>query len=509
MRAKTVVYASQGSRDESLTDNDYAKGMVAGTVAMAEDVNTYGFRSDDQLKVVSDELCNALTSQGVSLDNNDNAQLANMFKTKLGMGALQTGIVYESYTTAPTLSNNVLTFPSIEVWFNKKVFYGTKQADFTRVSVARQTVSATGSWSDGPWFLYADTTGKIQHQETEVQASDAATKCYLGSVFVYNGRFQDGSFSFEPWLQQTSIATRTSPTAQTKGGLIRAASATELSIGNLQIKQEGINFGFNTFEPDIKSITATSPMSYKFLYPGYNPGADALTTLDTTHIYNMTDGTWDDISGKTGFIVMVPCVIPSGQTMLIAPMSYKSGTTYQQIFETSAAAEQAVFSLPYQLGRIAGRAIYLGQALIVRIGTTDLTDPDNFEVYGVVPQALAGFTDQGGQTGGGTGGFVPMNEVTLTGSAVTLQNQSANIVTANESYAVNVAFPTVVSGKLNQLEVKFTPNAAQLPGISFPAETRWYNDAAPDIVSGVAYTFIFEFNRQINAWVGGYLEVNV
>ena len=510
MRAKTVVYASQGARDAGLTDDDYATGMIAGTVAMAEDVNTYGFRSDEQLKIVSDEICNALTAQGIVLNSNDSTQLSSMIRTKMGMGCLLTGLLYESYTTAPTLSNNVLSFPAFEVWFNTKVYYGTKQADFLKVSVAAQTISATNAWTTGPWYLYVDTTGAIQHQNSPVLGEDGATKCYLGSVFVYNGRFQDGSWSFEPWLQQTDVATRSSPTAQTKGGLIRPASSTELQMGNLQLKQEGINYGFNKFNPDIKSINAVSPFSYKFLYPGYNPGSAAQTTLDTTHLYNLTSGTWDNISAHAGkFIVMVPCVMPTGQTMLIPAMSYKSGTTYTQIFDTALDAEQAIFSLPYSLGNVAKRAIYLGQSLIVRIGTTDITDSDNFEVYGLVPQALGGFTDQGGQSGGGTGGFVPMNEVTLTGSSVSLVNQASNRVTANSSYTVNVIFPALISGKLNQLEVKFQPNSSQLPGIAFPAGTKWYNDAAPDIVAGIDYTFIFEFNHNVNAWVGGYLETSV
>ena len=104
MRAKTVIYASQGARDPGLTDEDYATGMVAGTVAMAEDVNTYGFRSDDQLKVVSDEICNAITGQGIALNNNDNTQLSTMLKTKMGMGCLLTGLMgmmMRTMTTTP------------------------------------------------------------------------------------------------------------------------------------------------------------------------------------------------------------------------------------------------------------------------------------------------------------------------------------------------------------------------------------------------------------------------
>jgi len=510
MRAKTVIYASQGARDPGLTDEDYATGMVAGTVAMAEDVNTYGFRSDDQLKVVSDEICNAITGQGIALNNNDNTQLSTMLKTKMGMGCLLTGLLYESYTTPPTLSNNVLTIPAMEVWFNTKVYYGTKQADFVKVSVSAQTISATNAWATGPWFLYVDRNGAIQHQDSPVLGSEGDQKCYIGSIFVYNGAFQDGSWSFEPWLQQTDVATRSSPTAQSKGGLIRAASATELQMGALQIKQEGINFGYSVYNPDIKEVAATSPFSYKFLYPGYNPGSQASTTLDTTHLYNLTDGTWDDVSALAGkFIVMVPCVMPTGQTLLIPAMSYKSGATYSQVFDTALDAEQAIFSLPYSLGNVARRAIYLGQSLIVKIGTTNLLDIDNLEVYGLVPQALSGFTNQGGQSGGGTGGFVPMDEKSLSGSTVNLINQACNLVASNSSYTVNVVFPALLTGKLNQLEIKFVPNASQLPGIAFPAGTKWYNDAAPDIVGGVAYTFLFEYNRQINQWVGGYLETTV
>lgn len=509
MRAKNIVYASQGSLDPSLTDNDYATGMVAGTVAMAEDVNTFGNRSDVQLKVVSDEICNAITDNGIALDNNNNAQLSAVLGTKMGTAGLQTGIDYDSYTTAPTLSNGVITFPAITVWFNSKVFYGKGKSDFDVVQVSQQTLEATSSWADGVYYAYVDTTGTIQKQDTPVLASDGDEKCYLGSFFVYGGSIQTGSWNFEPWLQQTSVSTRTTPTAQTKGGLILPKNATQLTMGALQIKQEGINFGVDPFDPNVKSLSAVSTFEYKYLYPGYNPGSSAVNTLDTTHLYNMTSGTWDDITGTNGFIVIVPCVVSTGQTLLIPAMSYKSGTTYSQVFPTQKEAENALFSLPYDLGNVAKRAIYLNQAFIVKVGATDLTDPEQFEVYGVVPQELAGFSDQGGQTGGGTGGFVPMNEVVWNQSSVTLLNQASNIITASSVNTINLSFPATAAGKLNQLEIKFTPNSALVPGISFPANIKWYDDEAPVIVAGYTYNFIFEYNRLLNKWTGGFFSTSV
>lgn len=512
MRQKTAVFASQGALDTSLTDSDYATGMIAGTVAMAEDVNTYGNRSDVQLKVVSDELCNAIIDQGIQLDNNDNAQLSKVLKEKIGGAALLTGIVYDSVgNQAPTLSNNVLSFPEFNVQFNNKVFYGDKQADFTTVNVQSQTLSATNSWQDGAYFIYVNNSGVITYQRTPVLAEDGATKCFLGSVFVVNGAMQDGSWSYSPWLQQSSIATRSAPTSQIKGGLVVPRSGTTVSIGAIQIFEEGINFGVNKFDPNIKTVQSQSPMKYKFLYPGYNPAFPEQEEIVTDHIYNMTDGTWDTIpEGTTGFVVMIPCITPTGQTLMIPPMSPKSGETYANIFASQRDAENAVFSLQYQLGSVADRVIYLGQAIIVEIGATDLTDHEQFEVYGVVPQSLAGFTNQGGQTGGGTGGFIPMREVTLSGSTISLRNQTSNIIQASATTNITLTFPTIESGVLNQLEVKFLPNSNQLPGIQFPSgEVLWKDNFAPDILANTIYNFVFEYDRNANKWVGGWIEASL
>lgn len=512
MRRKTAVFASQGALDTSLTDSDYTTGMIAGTVAMAEDVNTYGNRSDVQLKVVSDELCNAITGQGVALDNNDNSQLSKVLKTKIGGASLLTGIVYETVSnTAPTLSNNLLSFPAFSVQFNNKVFYGNKQSDFTTVSVRAQSLSATSSWTDGVYFIYVNKSGVITYQKTPVLAEDGATKCFLGSVFVVNGAMQAGSWSYSPWLQQSSIATRSAPTSQIKGGLITPNTGKKVNIGAIQIFEEGINFGTNVFDPNIKSINSQSPMKYKFLYPGYNPSFAEQEEIVTDKIYNMTSGTYDTIpSGTEGFVVMVPCITPTGQTLMIPPMSTKSGSTYANIFPTQRDAENAVFSLQFQLGNVADRVIYLGQSIIVQIGATDLTDPEQFEVYGVVPQSLAGFTNQGGQTGGGTGGFVPMREVTLSGTTIALRNQTSNIVESNASTNITLTFPTPDSGVLNQLEVKFLPNSSKLPGIQFPTgSVLWKDNFAPTITANTIYNFVFEYDRNANKWLGGWVEANI
>ena len=512
MRRKTAVFASQGALDTTLTDSDYTTGMVAGTVAMAEDVNTFGNRSDVQLKVVSDELCNAITDQGIQLDNNNNSQLSKVLKEKIGGDSLLTGIVYDSTgNQAPTLSNNVLTFPAFQVQFNNKVFYGNKQADFTTVNVGQKTLSATSSWTDGAYFIYVNKSGVISYQKTPVLAQDGASKCFLGSVFVVNGAMQEGSWAYSPWLQQSSIATRSAPTAQIKGGLVVPTGGLKVSLGAIQIFDEGINFGINKFDPNIKNIASQSTMKYKFLYPGYNPSFAEQESIVTNKIYNMTSGVYESIpSGTEGFVVMVPCITPTGQALMIPPMSTKSGNTYNNIYATQKDAENAVFSLQFQLGNIADRVIYLGQSIIVKIGATDLTDHEQFEVYGVVPQSLAGFTNQGGQTGGGTGGFIPMREVTLSGTSIALRNQTSNIITANSSTNISLTFPTVQPDVLNQLEVKFLPNSSKLPGIQFPSNSvLWKDNYAPTITANTIYNFVFEYDRNANKWLGGWVEANI
>lgn len=512
---KETVFASAGTTSGS-SASGFTTGMIPNTIAKAEDVNMYMGISDQQLYAVCKEIANLLTDSGITLNPNSYTQLTDWAKQKLVGAAFLTGIDADFYTSAPTQTGNAIDFPEMKIIYNTGVYYGKTSADHQVTTLSAQTLSATSGWADGVHFIYASTTPgstacTLAHQQDPVSGSEASTKCMLGSVFVINGAFQANSWKFQPWLQVTSVDRRESPTAMTRGGFISPASATTLQMGTLEIMDEGINFGVNTNEPNITNVTAKSPYDYKFLYPGYNPSASALTTLDTTHIYNTTDATWDDISSLASdvnphYIVMVPCVVPTGQTLMIPAMSTKTGTSYAQVFDSIEAATTAIYGLQYSLDNVAKRAIYLGQSIIVRVGATDLTDPLQCVTVGQIPQALGDFTSASGQSGGSIATYRPMPLIDWTGyNSVTCQNNAANYIPNNGATNITVTLPTPQANIVNQVEVYFAKN--DTGDITWNTQITWYTGIAPTFATGRTYNVILEYIA--GTWYGGVLGVGV
>lgn len=508
MKNKTdAKFASQGQRQSSMS---YVEGMVPHTVAYAEDVNYFGYLIDDDLYSVCKEVLNLLAEYGVAPDANDFTQLVTTIKSKMAGSHLLTGLDYNSYTAAPTQNGNSISFPAFSVNFCTKGYYGDKLSDFTKVSVDAQTISASSSDATGVWYIYVTNHGVITKSQTAPTGDEGATKCLLGSVYVINpSGFQANSWKFTPWLQVTCVETRESPTAETKGGYLSATSGAGLAMGPLDIKMEGINFDANVQKPNILHIDAIPTFTYKFLYKGYNPAASASSSLDTTHIYNLTSASWESLNTATygdKYMVMVPCITPTGQTLMIPAMSTKTGTVYDSLFDTPAEAASAVYGLKYVyndhdgLEQTASRAIYLGFSLIVKVGATDLTNPENFAIAGMVPQALAGFTNAGGQTGGGAGAYIPMPEIQHPAStAVTLVNNASNVIIGN-STALTLTLPSPVVGKVNQLQVVYSPASGDVQPV-FDTVAWW--DDTPVFVDGKDYLVVIEY---INGrWKAGYI----
>lgn len=507
---KDSIYASAGTTSGS-DPAGYTTGMVPGTVAKAEDVNLYMGISDRQLYAVCKEVANLLTAAGITLDPNDNRQMIEWATSKLTRAAFLTGVDANSYTSAPTQSGNAISFPTMKIVYNTDVYYGKTISTQQETTLAAQTLSATqAGWADGVHFIYAETTlgsstCTLAHSQNPVSGSEAATKCMLGSVFVINGAFQADSWKFQPWLQVTSIERRESPTAMTRGGFISPASSTTLQMGALEIMDEGINFDANPYAPNIVSYPAESPFDYKFLYPGYNPSLSALTTLDTTHAYNIANDTWDDISAQAGkFIVMVPCVVPTGQTLMI-PAMISSG---QWIFDSIDDAVNGIYGLQYSLGNVAKRAIYLGQSVVVKVGATDLTNPLQCLVVGQVPQALGGFTAAAGQTGGAISTYRPMPQKNWgTSTSFTAQNNAANRVENPSGSGTDIAItlPTPQSGIVNELEIYFVKHGTG--NINWQTTIWWYTGGAPTFATNKAYNIILEYID--GQWYGGVLGLGV
>lgn len=518
---KDSVFAQGGQQDTSLSDADFRTGYIPNTTAMAEDVNRYGNISDKQLWVVCRELVNLLASYGIAPDGVDiqtdvndptasQNQLATLFASTLKAPATLTGIVQSDYTSAPTQSGNAISFPAMTISYNTDVYYGDTRTQFKNITLSSQTLAATASWSDGVHYIYAScptgsTTATLDHQMTPIAGSDGDIKCMLGSVYVYNGAFQSGTWKFQPWLQVTNLSERESPAATTKGGFISPVSGLTVRMGALEIKAEGINFDTDMYAPSVLSVAAANPFTYKSMYPGYNPGSLSSSSIDTTHIYNIDDNTWDTLTADPDnpkYMVLVPCITPAGQTLIIAPQSRVSGSTYTQVFSSIDEAQRAIYGLEYVLNGIAARCIYLGQSLIVKVGATDLTDSENFVVVGMLPQALAGFTTASGQTGGAVeSSYIPMPLVDNTNvTSFSASNNTGYIIGASQR--VTITPPSPKSGVINQFELQYVHLSGR-NGFTVTGATWWNNDT-PELEENKTYLIICEYVN--GSWKAGYLK---
>lgn len=530
MYRKSSVFASGSQSIAPKTDTEYRQGMVPNTVAMAEDVNAYGLTSDQMNWTMSQELCNLLEQYGVTLgsgfDSNpsstNNKMLIKLLKEKYASVRCLTGL------TGPTIpvitqSGNQLTIPQLSVRFNSNVYYGTTEALTPIVTVSAQTLSASGSWATGVHYIYATDQGGIGHQTTPVLGADGATKCMLGSVYVYNGAFQANTWKYQPWLQVSAVEDRESPTAYTKGGYMSANTSSTFKMGALEIRAEGINVDSDVYTPNIMLVSAETPYTYKALYPGYNPGSSDVSDVGTTaagdvgsHIYNTTSGSWDDAkTWASGFVepkymVIVPCITPAGQTLFIPAMSAKVGNNYTSVFNSQAEASEAVFGLQYPaaLEPLAERVIYMGQSIIIKIPTNDvpldLTNPEHFLIVGRVPQALSGFTSSAGQSGGGTGAYIPMKSYYYNSTylSITCMNNAVTEIEGSTSAVVSVSLPSPTSGIMNQVIIHYTHTASKL-GLVFN-NVKWWYERQPVFENGNTYEIIGEY---VNGyWRMGYIQ---
>lgn len=529
---KQDIFASSGQQTQGYSSSDYVGGMIPNTVAMAEDVNSFGNKLDTDVSSVCKEVANVITSGVLDKDGGDGQTLNSASFTQLltalramSNGFLQTGIMFDGSTITCPVQNGTTGIKfggQLKIMFNEGGYFGNSASKMHIGTIASGTTwTITNSVTAGAKFLVATLSGSTVVLSAENSVPTVmSNKCLLGSFFVVinNGtsQVQTDSWKFHPWLQNTPAIVRETPTAQTKGGLLTANSGATLKMGPLDVKYEGINFDYsNHQEPNVMKIPATDEFEYKFLYPGYNPSASAATTLDTTHIFNLTNNSWDDISSKSGmFMVMVPCIVPTGQTLMIPAMSDYNTLTgvYASLFDSVEDATNAVYNLKYtnpdaqtNPDRTRERAIYLGYSIVVKVGATDLTDPNNFAIVGMLPQALGGFTNAGGQTGGGTGAYIPMQTITWDTDAFTARDNFKNIATARTNQIV-VTMPSSSGSQVHQLEIQYTHSTGK-GGIRLQTAVsgevvKWWGDNEPDFEEGKTYLIICEY---ANGWKAGYL----
>lgn len=515
MKEKTTVFGSAGQQDATKrNETAYRSGMTPNTIAYAEDVNTFGNMSDEFVYILCQEIVNALRQQGIEPDALDNTQVAQLINNLPG-GYTLTGLA--SDIVEATATDSTITFTGT-ISFNSKVYYGAAQADRDIVTFNAVTLTVDNTWTAGVNYIFATSTGTLGHQTSPVLGSEGATKCMLGSLFVMQDEnqdlvIQDDSFAFNPWLMGTARETREVPTAKTKGGFIQPVSGTIVEMGDVEVQAEGINYGptgGGRLTPDLITFADSTYENFPYLFPGYINQAPRSASIDTTHIYNMTTGTWDELDSSyyAKFMVQVPCLAPTGQKMMIPAMSEESNGVYSQLFDTQEDAEAAIFGLQYTSeseDTTRARAIYCGQSIIVRVGSDDLTNGEDFKTVGIIPQQLSGYTAASGQTGGSVGNFVPMREIEHSGTAVALVNQCSNIIVGSADAPVAVTMPTPTVGFANQLMVKYIAvdddNETQLQGITFPNSVRWWT-TVPQFVQGCTYVIVFDYVS--GYWYGSY-----
>ena len=354
-----------------------------------------------------------------------------------------------------TVTSTYVDFPAFNVIFDNKVYYGKQISDFTVVEVpaTRMTVE---SGVDGAIFVYVDTSGEIHQSLNSVTPENSSTQCLLGSYFRLNNQIQSGSWAYTPWNGATSKDHRFADAGSVSGGLLVPSTSSTLSRAGMSVLLEGVNASTSFYNPNKITYNDESPYSSKELWPGYDANVADSTTLDTTHIYNMTDNTVDDISSLDGYIVLVPGVVaPTGQDVYLMAMSEKSGGVYNQIYSTMADALSAIYGYQVSLGNVASRVLWLGQSIVAKIGATDYTDSSQFKIVGDLPNVLGAYMSI---SSGGAGSRVTGITIKAAGSVVgdvdqktTLNFQSGFTVmnTSGNEVAISTSLPPATQAEAN------------------------------------------------------------
>ena len=353
-----------------------------------------------------------ISGDGLEIDENGNLVGNDAYPN------LMTQIVVDpdGPSTAPTtVTTTYIDFPAFQVLFDNKVFYGKEIADFTVVDVPATRMSVDNG-EDGAIFVYVDSNGEIHQSLNQVSPENASTQCLLGSYFRLSNQIQNGSWAYTPWNGSTSKDNRFTITGSVSGGLLVPRNSQALSRMSMSIILEGVNFTSSVYQPNRKNYNEELTYTTKELWPGYNASVADSSILDTTHVYNMTSQTVDDVSSIDGYIVLVPGIVgPTGQDVYLMAMSPKINNNYTQIFPTMADAVSSIYGLQFSLANVASRVIWIGQCIVVKIGATDYTDETQLKIIGNLPNVLGSYTSA---SSGGAGSRVSGITVKAAGSVI-------------------------------------------------------------------------------------------
>ena len=333
------------------------------------------------------------TGDGLSFDGSNNLVGNDAYPNLL----TQVVINPSGPIIVPTLfSTSSITFPAFSVIFANKVYYGTKISDFTRVNVPITTMTVE-SGADGAVFVYVDTAGAIHQTLIPLSPANSSTQCLLGSYFRLNNQIQTGSWKYTPWNGASSRDSRINTNGMISGGLLTVNSVSTLKRSVITAVYEGINIATSVYTPNSITYSAEAPWQAKELWPGYDASVSDTSILDTTHVYNMTNERVDDVSALDGYIVLIPGIVTvTGQDVYLMAMSPYTSGEYTQIFSTMNDAVASIYSLQFDLGNVTNRVCWLGQAIVVKIGATDFTNPEQLQIIGQLPNSLGSYTAASG-----------------------------------------------------------------------------------------------------------------
>lgn len=400
------------------------------------------------------------TGDALSFDNQGNLVGNDAYPDLLTQVELDTNAPVPAPTLITTTS---ITFPAFTVIFDNKVYYGKKISDFTIVEVP-ETVMTVEAGENGAVFVYIDTAGEIHQSLNPITPGNSSTQCLLGSYYRLNNQIQANSWAYTPWNGSTSKDTRFITSGSIAGGLLKAASSSTLQRAAVSIVLEGINATTSIYNPNYKEFVAESPYSTKKIWPGYDASVSDTTQIDTTHVYNMTTETVDDVSSINGYIVLLPGIVaPTGQDVYLMAMSpYVSGE-YTQIYPKMEDAINSIYGMEVSLGNVASRVVWLKQSIIVKIGATDFTDPTQFQVYGDVPNVLGVYS---AIASGGSGSRV--SGITVKANGVVIGDPDKKTVLDFDS-----GF-TVVNTSENEVDISLNASAASVAEINTGTDTVNY-----------------------------------
>lgn len=412
-----------------LTDTFNKQRQVLNQVVDSVNANPPLSAGDGISVSEGNEVSLKITGDGLSFDASGNLVGNDAYANLLTQVVVDPSVPLVSPTVA---SSTTISFPAFTVLFGKKVYYGKVIDDFEVVNVPSTTMTVE-SGEDGAVFVFVDNTGAIRQSLSSVTPGNSSVQCMLGSYFRLNNTIQEGSWKYTPWNGSTSKDSRFMNSSSISGGLLSVASANTLARGEVSIIYEGVNISTSLYLPNQISYEAESPYITKKMYPEYNPSDIDTSTIDTTHIYNITNETVDDISDEEGYIILIPGIVaPTGQDVYLMAQSPYTSSTYTQIYESMEAAEAALYGLELEFGNVASRVAWLGQSIIVKIGADNFNDKNQIRIVGDVPSIIKAYASMSG-----TGSPARVEGLTIlaNGSVVGVE-ASKNTIDFDDSFTV-------------------------------------------------------------------------